>query len=311
MSWYFFGGFSAYAIEPSARLENHSGCSVTHGWSGEALQGEVERDLQPERLGLGDEPVERVEVAEVGMDGVVAALGSCRSPMASRDRPGPGRGCCSGPSGSRADRVDRRQVDDVEAHRGRRLEPGVGGVEGAGDPAAVLLVEDGALGAREELVPGREQRRRPVDEDRVVGAGGDQLAGAVRPHQLADLVRQHLVQPDLELVVPAGQQVGGLAQRAPPPRQSPAARRGRGARPGSPRPSATTRWVSMPAGILISALWTQVAHGSDHPSTRNVQAPSRSQLNSPVHQSKPAGVARAASRTASQRRPGRWSRSTR
>lgn len=35
MSWYFFGGFSAWAIVPSARLRNHSGCSLTHGWSGE------------------------------------------------------------------------------------------------------------------------------------------------------------------------------------------------------------------------------------------------------------------------------------
>ena len=25
MSWYFFGGFSAYAMVPSGRLENHSG----------------------------------------------------------------------------------------------------------------------------------------------------------------------------------------------------------------------------------------------------------------------------------------------
>lgn len=35
MSWYFFGGFSAYAIVPSARWRNHSGCFSTQGWSGE------------------------------------------------------------------------------------------------------------------------------------------------------------------------------------------------------------------------------------------------------------------------------------
>ena len=34
MSWYFFGGFSAYWIVPSGRWANHVGCSVTHGWSG-------------------------------------------------------------------------------------------------------------------------------------------------------------------------------------------------------------------------------------------------------------------------------------
>ena len=33
------------------------------------LEGEVHGDLKPERLGLGDEPVECIEVAEVGMDG--------------------------------------------------------------------------------------------------------------------------------------------------------------------------------------------------------------------------------------------------
>src|SRR5438132_9953395 len=35
MSWYFLGGFSAYLIVPSGRWKNHSGCSATHGWSGE------------------------------------------------------------------------------------------------------------------------------------------------------------------------------------------------------------------------------------------------------------------------------------
>ena len=35
MSWYFFGGFSAYFSVPSGRRLNHSGCSVSHGWSAE------------------------------------------------------------------------------------------------------------------------------------------------------------------------------------------------------------------------------------------------------------------------------------
>ena len=46
----------------------------------------------------------------------------------------------------------------------------------------------------------------------------------------------------------------------------------------------------MPAGILISALWTQVAHGSLQPSTRNVHSPSVSSSTEVVHQSKPTGV---------------------
>ena len=35
MSWYFLGGFSAYFSVPSGRRWNHSGCSFSHGWSGE------------------------------------------------------------------------------------------------------------------------------------------------------------------------------------------------------------------------------------------------------------------------------------
>src|SRR3954447_14811319 len=35
MSWYFLGGFSAYFSVPSGRRLNHSGCSFSHGWSGE------------------------------------------------------------------------------------------------------------------------------------------------------------------------------------------------------------------------------------------------------------------------------------
>ena len=31
MSWYFFGGFSAYAMVPSARVVKKDGCDCTHG----------------------------------------------------------------------------------------------------------------------------------------------------------------------------------------------------------------------------------------------------------------------------------------
>src|SRR5258705_330865 len=35
MSWYFFGGFSAYLMLPSGRQSNHSGWDLIQGWSGE------------------------------------------------------------------------------------------------------------------------------------------------------------------------------------------------------------------------------------------------------------------------------------
>src|SRR5215211_6961539 len=55
-------------------------------------------------------------------------------------------------------------------------------------------------------------------------------------------------------------------------------------------PSMHTNETSMPAGILISALCTQVSHGSLQPSTRNLHRPSDSSTTDAVHQSKPTGV---------------------
>src|SRR4051794_5999265 len=52
MSWYFFGGFSAYAMEPSARCANHSGWSATQGWSGEACSAKSSATSRPSDFAL-------------------------------------------------------------------------------------------------------------------------------------------------------------------------------------------------------------------------------------------------------------------
>ena len=57
---------------------------------GAALEGVVEGDLHAERLGLLAERDEVVERAELGVDGVVAALGRRRSPTGCRGRRAPG-----------------------------------------------------------------------------------------------------------------------------------------------------------------------------------------------------------------------------
>ena len=74
MSSYFFGGFSAYRIEPSGRRLNHSGCCLQPGMIRRALDGEVERDLHAEAAAGVDEAAEIVERAELRMHRVVAAL---------------------------------------------------------------------------------------------------------------------------------------------------------------------------------------------------------------------------------------------
>ena len=52
--------------------------------------------------------------------------------------------------------------------------------------------------------------RLPVDEDRVVRGGGDQLARAVAGHRRPDVVGQHHLQPVLDLLA------GGQALSAAP-----------------------------------------------------------------------------------------------
>ena len=132
MSWYFFGGFSAYAIVPSARLVNHSGCFVTHGWSGEHCSAKSSATSMPSSCVLGDEGVEVLDRAEVGVDRVVAALGRADRPRGA-DVVGPGgQGVVGALAVGGADRVDRRQVDDVEAHRRDGGQPLRGGAERAG-----------------------------------------------------------------------------------------------------------------------------------------------------------------------------------
>src|SRR5579875_3110925 len=52
MSWYLFGGFSAYAIDPSARVVNHAGCFFTQGWSGDAWRARSSATSRPRSLAL-------------------------------------------------------------------------------------------------------------------------------------------------------------------------------------------------------------------------------------------------------------------
>ena len=100
MSSYFFGGFSAYLIEPSGRQLNHSGCSRSQGWSGEHWIAKSSAISSPFSRGRGDEPAEILKRAELRVDRVMPAL--CRA-----DRIGAAdivgarrRACCSGPCGS-------------------------------------------------------------------------------------------------------------------------------------------------------------------------------------------------------------------
>ena len=143
---------------------------------GRALQGDVHRHLEAEPLRLRDEEVEVLEGAQRRLDRVVpAVLAPDRVRGARILRAGVER-VVRPLAVDRADRVDRGEVDDVEAHVGDGGQALGGGAQCAGDPFAGGLVVVAALGAREELVPRPVERALALDEPRVVGARAHVLA---------------------------------------------------------------------------------------------------------------------------------------
>jgi hypothetical protein len=195
MSWYFLGGFSAYLSVPSGRRKNHSGCSLSHGWSGEQLIARVERDVDAVLVGGGDERAELLVGAELRVDGVVApGLVADRVGAAGIARLGR-EGVVAALAVGVADRVDRRHVEDVEAQ--------------LGDGRDLLLdAFEAAPGAREELVPGAEARERAVDVDLEVGG---QLGGLAALLDGLDELEQRGVQGGVRI---GGDGLGGDLEAA-------------------------------------------------------------------------------------------------
>ena len=117
MSWYFFGGFSAYLIVPSGRWRNHSGMLAHPGMIGRAWNARSSAISSPSRAAAS---TKRSKSSSVPSPGSTAVCPPSAAPIA-HGLPG-----SSGPGVERvvaalaeaaADRVDRRQVEDVEAHR--------------------------------------------------------------------------------------------------------------------------------------------------------------------------------------------------
>ncbi len=79
MSWYFFGGFSEYAIDPSARVVNHSGCSFTQGWSGDAFSARSIATSRPSSLAR---LINAAKSANVPRSGWMASCPPSADPMA-------------------------------------------------------------------------------------------------------------------------------------------------------------------------------------------------------------------------------------
>ena len=116
MSSYFFGGFSAYWIEPSGRRRNHSGCSLTQGWSGDAWKAMSRAISMPRSRAASTSARKSSRVPRSGWMAVWPPPGR-RWPRARRGPWDRRRRVLLGPLRKvRADGVDGRQVEHVEAH---------------------------------------------------------------------------------------------------------------------------------------------------------------------------------------------------
>ena len=219
---------------PSGRWLNHSGCSVSHGWS--ALQ------LRAKSSAISI-PCSRAAATRASKEATSPRLGSIASWPPSSEPIAQGLPGSSGPAVERvvaplavglADRVDRRQVDHVEAELGQLRQLRADAVEAA-------------PGAREELIPGAEAGALALDLD-AQRRGGDEVAAiGVALDRLEQARRQHRVELRLE--------IGGLVvgdrrarRRSAAPSVTAAVCVARAAGPRLPRP----RWLrsSPPAARL-------------------------------------------------------------
>ena len=171
MSWYFLGGFSAYAMLPSGRVVNHSGCAATHGWSGAACRAKSRATSSPSARAAR---TNARKSASVPRSGWTVSCPPSSEPIAHGEPGSPGCGSrvllrplrFSRPIG-----MDGREVEDVEAHRGHAGQPADGRAERAALDRAVLQPAR-SLGAREELVPRADAGPLALDEQFEARADG-------------------------------------------------------------------------------------------------------------------------------------------
>ena len=162
MSWYFFGGFSAYLSVPSGRRWNHSGCSLSHGWSGEQLIAKSSAMSMPCSAAAATSASKSSIGAELGMDRVVAAGLVADRPRAAGVVGAGVERVVAALAVRVADRVDRRQVEDVEAELGA----------GAGAALRRRLKPPNERGNSSYQEPKRAERAVDVDLERRGQLGG-------------------------------------------------------------------------------------------------------------------------------------------
>src|SRR5262249_28900715 len=126
---------------------------------GRALHGEIKRHLQTVMAAGSDEAAEGVDRAEPRVDGIVSAFGGADGVRGGGVALGGAGGGVTALAVDAADRMDRRQVYDVEAEAGDVGQSGDRVIERA------VLARHRALAARNHLVPGARAGDGPVGHE--------------------------------------------------------------------------------------------------------------------------------------------------
>ena len=153
---------------------------------GRGLQREIESDFQALLPGCTHEGAEILGRAEVRMDGVVSALRCADRVRGARVSRFGREGVVAALAVGRADRMDGDQVDDVEPHGCDLGQPSCRRTERTA-PDRTVLEASGALGAREELVPGADTRGAPVDVQHLGECDGAQRRDRTLSEDLCEL----------------------------------------------------------------------------------------------------------------------------
>jgi len=123
------------------------------------LEGKVERDFDAVVAGAGHEPSEILECAKLGMNGIVPTFLTADCPRTARIiRPGDKTIVLPLPVGA-TDRMDRREVQNVEAEFGDVWEPRLA------VPERSVPTRFWGTGAREQFIPRAEARAFTVDNN--------------------------------------------------------------------------------------------------------------------------------------------------
>ncbi len=149
------------------------------------MDREIERDFDAEPGRGSDKTAKIGPGAEPRLDGTVAAFGGADRIRAARILRRRDHSVVAPLAVDPADRVNRHEIDDIEAERRDIAEP----LDAIRESGAALRVP--ALAAREHLVPRREPRLRPIDDQLEFTPVAHPIAAVPGArHQLAQFGRQ-------------------------------------------------------------------------------------------------------------------------